>query len=151
MRGRKPTPHHLKVLRGNPGHRPIRPEPQPSLAPKPPEPPPFLSAYAATEWRRIAPELHWLGLLTVVDVAPFAAYCQAFAKWRQALESLEGTGLLVTADGITRAHPLVLIARQAAADMLKFAGEFGLTPVARARIGGGRQQGGGGKFGGLIA
>jgi phage terminase small subunit len=43
-------------------------------------------------------------------------------------------GLLVkTSDG-PRANPLTRIASRAASDMLRFAGEFGLTPVARARI-----------------
>ena len=29
MRGRKPIPTHLKVLRGNPGHQALRPEHEP--------------------------------------------------------------------------------------------------------------------------
>src|SRR5262245_25295273 len=111
MRGRKPMPAHLKVLRGNPGHQRIRPEPKPSLLLEPPAPPAYLAGYAADEWRRIAPELHWLGLLTALDIAPFAAYCQAFAKWRHASEALEATGMMVKAeDGTTRPHPLVSIA-----------------------------------------
>jgi hypothetical protein len=31
MRGRKPIPTHLKVLRGNPGHQALRPELEPTL------------------------------------------------------------------------------------------------------------------------
>ena len=62
MPGRPPTPTHLKLLRGNPGKRPIRPEPQPEQPPTPPEPPDFLTGYAFDEWRRVAPELHRLGL-----------------------------------------------------------------------------------------
>jgi Phage terminase, small subunit len=46
-----------------------------------------------------------------------------------------GRALLVkNADGNARENPLVKIAANAAKDMLRFAGEFGLTPVARARI-----------------
>jgi len=44
-------------------------------------------------------------------------------------------GLIVkSADGNVRRHPLVKVASDAAADMLTFASEFGLTPVARARL-----------------
>jgi P27 family predicted phage terminase small subunit len=44
-------------------------------------------------------------------------------------------GLLIkTADGDARRNPLAKIASDAAEDMLRFAGEFGLTPVARTRL-----------------
>ena len=35
-----------------------------------------------------ATELHRLGLLTKVDIAPLAAYCHAYGQWRMAAESL---------------------------------------------------------------
>ena len=56
MRGRKPMPTHLKVLRGNPGHQALRPEREPDYeaAPDIPEPPAFLMPVAKDEWRRIA-------------------------------------------------------------------------------------------------
>ena len=71
------VPTHLRLLRGNPGKRPIKPEPEPAVPDKPPEPPNFLSDEAKNEWWRVAPELHALSLLTVLDVMPLAAYCQA--------------------------------------------------------------------------
>jgi phage terminase small subunit len=67
--GRPPQPTHLKLICGNPGHRPIRPEPQPAISETVPDAPDFLAPYAVDEWYRIGPELHRLGLLTVVDVA----------------------------------------------------------------------------------
>ena len=54
-----------------------------------PPPPEFLSEYARAEWDRIAMELYRLKLLTVVDIAPLAAYCEAYAKWRTAVEKLK--------------------------------------------------------------
>jgi P27 family predicted phage terminase small subunit len=39
-----------------------------------------------------------------------------------------------TVDGNPRRNPLVKIAADAAEDMLRFAGEFGLTPIARTRL-----------------
>ena len=81
-----PVPFPLKALRGNPGKRPMRPEPQPEIAADVPEPPAFITGYAADEWWKTAPELHRLGLLTRIDVPALAAYCHAFGQWRMAAE-----------------------------------------------------------------
>jgi len=95
--------------------------------------------HAREEWLRLSPELYRLGLLTIVDVNAFAAYCQAFGRWRQAEEALAEAGELVTVDQRTKKRrilkqsPLVGIASAAARDMISYAGQFGLTPVARSR------------------
>ena len=57
-----PVPFPLQVLRGNPSKRPLRPEPQPEQSIDVPEPPAFITGYAADEWRVVAPELPRLGL-----------------------------------------------------------------------------------------
>lgn len=36
---------------------------------------------ARKEWRRITPELHHLGLISRIDRAALALYCQAYARW----------------------------------------------------------------------
>jgi P27 family predicted phage terminase small subunit len=161
MRGPPPTPTHLRLLRGNPGKRAIRPEPQPPIPADMPEPPSFLGAYARDEWWTAGPELHRLGLLTAVDVMPFAAYCGAVDRWRTATERLDAmaendpvmSGLMVrTRSGTPIQNPLVLTARQAANDMVTYAGHFGMTPAARARIAaaGFDRPNGSGKFDGLL-
>ena len=63
-----PVPFPLKVLRGNPGKRPMKFEPRPEQHADVPEPPAFITGYAADEWWRTAPELHRLGLLIRIDV-----------------------------------------------------------------------------------
>src|SRR5258708_16436278 len=83
-----PVPFPLKKLRGNPGRRPMKPEPQPEQHIDVPDPPSFITGFAADEWWSVAPELHRLGLLTMVDVAPLAAYCRAYGHWRTAEEAL---------------------------------------------------------------
>ncbi len=109
-------------------------------------------------------DLGWssdVGLLTVADVASLAAYCQAYGHWRIAEEALARMadrdehmhGLLIkTVDGNPRRNPLVKVAADAAEDMLRFAGEFGLTPVARTRLaaGGYAQPSPPSKFEGLL-
>ena len=58
--------------------------------------------------------------------------------------------LMKTKDG-PRRNPVLKVATDAASNMLRFAGEFGLTPVARARLGAaGWTQTGPGKFDGFI-
>jgi P27 family predicted phage terminase small subunit len=94
-----------------------------------------LSEPAKAEWRRLAPELHRLGLLTVLDHTAFAAYCSSFARWVEADRLLQTEGLLATGStGNTIAHPLFKVATQSARDMIKAGAEFGLTPSARARL-----------------
>jgi P27 family predicted phage terminase small subunit len=162
MRGPPPTPNVVKLLRGNPGKRRIGAEPEPQIPDHVPEPPAFLVGYAMDEWYRVGSELHRLRLLTIVDVMAFAAYCQAYAHWRTAEETLNAMaerdpvtcGLLVKrADGNAGQNPMVRIAANAAADMVRYAGEFGMSPAARARIsaGVGYEPPPGGKFDGLLA
>jgi P27 family predicted phage terminase small subunit len=144
MPGPKPTPTHLKLLRGNPGQRPInKREPKPSIAPEPPEPPDFLSPAAKDEWWRIVPELHALGLLTVLDLKVLAAYCSTAAHWEAAERMLRdmaerdpvtGALLIKTAAGNAMYNPVIGIARKAAQDMVRIAAEFGFSPAARTRI-----------------
>jgi P27 family predicted phage terminase small subunit len=121
----------------------MKPEPQPEISADVPEPPPFITGYAADEWWRTAPELHRLGLLTRIDVPALAAYCHAFGQWRMAAESLAKmqandpimNGMIIrTKYGDAAMNPLVSIARKHAGDVMRFAAEFGLTPVARSRL-----------------
>jgi phage terminase small subunit len=49
-----------------------------------------------------------------------------------------------------RRHPLIKVIADAASDMVRYAGEFGLTPVARTRLTQGLQQSPS-KFDGLLA
>jgi P27 family predicted phage terminase small subunit len=158
--GPAPTPLHLKLLKGNPGKRALRPEVEPAIAPTVPDAPVFLVGYAMDEWYRVAPELHRLGLLRVTDTMPLAAYCVAYMMWRTAVETLASVaardpvmhGLIIkSADGNPRRNPLVRVAADAAADMVSYASEFGLSPVARSRLAAGvGGQPSPSKFGGLL-
>jgi P27 family predicted phage terminase small subunit len=134
--GRPPKPTALKILGGNPGKRPLNSlEPRPRSSAKVPRPPSFLSKEAKKEWRRVAPGLHEMGLLTEVDVAALAAYCQAFARWQVAEQMLTDEGMtFVTEKGYVGQHPAVAIARQSWQVIKQFAAEFGMTPSARGRM-----------------
>jgi P27 family predicted phage terminase small subunit len=153
MRGRRPTPSHLRLLQGNPQHRPInKSEPQP-----PPvetiDAPDYLTGYALDEWHRVAPGMQVMGLLTVLDIHILAAYGVAYSRWREVEEKLAE---LREKDPVTRGslidgkiNPLVKFSRNCATELLRYAGEFGFTPAARTRISVG-QPVGPSKFDGLI-
>ena len=116
QRGRKPKPTALKMLEGNPGGRPLN----------------------TKEWKRMAKVLEQMGLLTEMDMAAFAGYCQAYARWKEAEEFLTQHGSMVrTPNGYLQQVPQVSIAQTNMKIMLKFCEQFGLTPSARSRIVGG--------------
>lgn len=133
-RGPAPKPTRLKVLEGNPGKRALpKNEPKPQLGA--PEMPKWLPEDAKAEWRRVAPELARLGLLTMIDGSSLAAYCEAFARWKRAVEQYNEEGQTFrTEAGYLAQHPAVGIANKAMGEMLKFGREFGLTPSSRGRM-----------------
>jgi P27 family predicted phage terminase small subunit len=89
-RGRKPKPTALKVIEGNRSKTILRPDTiQPPKRSKPLAPPPHLTQAARSEWRRLALGLTQLGLLSTMDRAAFAAYCQAYGRWVEAERELE--------------------------------------------------------------
>jgi P27 family predicted phage terminase small subunit len=152
----------IKLRRGNPGKRRLRPEPEPARGETCPDAPRYLRGVAADEWHTVAPELWRIGLLRVTDIHVLGAYCMAVSRWATAETSLAQIaekdplthGLLIkAADGTPRRNPLVKIASDAADAMLSFASQLGATPAARARLAAGpfgQPQGGGGKFDGLL-
>jgi phage terminase small subunit len=77
--GRKPKPTHLKLLEGERNKDRINFD-EPKFKPKAPKCPSWLSKEARREWRRLAPDLERLGLLTDADLAMFASYCSAVGK-----------------------------------------------------------------------
>jgi P27 family predicted phage terminase small subunit len=128
-----PVPFIVAKLKGSPGKRATRQAPEPAAFERCPEAPSYLPEHARQEWDRVAPGLWAIGLITVVDTACLAAYCSSYAMWRRASEELESL-TVETRAGDLRRHPLIKVIADAASDMVRYAGEFGLTPVARTRI-----------------
>ena len=86
----------------------------------------------------MAKVLESMGLLTEIDMAAFAGYCQAYARWKEAEEFLTQHGSMVrTPNGYLQQVPQVSIAQTNMKIMLKFCEQFGLTPSSRSRIVGG--------------
>lgn len=133
-KGRPPKPTAIKELEGNPGKRPLnKNEPRPKQ--KAPKCPSWLEPDAKKEWRRLSKELEAMGLLTQVDMAAFAGYCQAFARWKEAEEFISKHGsILKTSSGYIQQIPQVSIAQQNLKQIRNFCSELGLSPSARSRL-----------------
>jgi P27 family predicted phage terminase small subunit len=132
--GRPPKPTHLKIVAGNPGHRPLNDE-EPKPVVRIPKRPPELTDEAAKEWKRIAKELHELGLLTNIDRAALSAYCQAWGRWIESQKSLVQFGTIVKSPtGYPMQSPFLAINNEAFRQFTAMLTEFGMTPAARSRI-----------------
>ena len=155
--GRQKKPAALKVLEGNPGKKRIPTEPIPPVGM--PTLPEFLDEYAKTEWDRIVDGLYAMKVLAEIDQQVLAAYCTAYSRWRHAEEELQAlvinggviAGLVhKTISGNYIQQPLIGIANKAAADMVRYASEFGIGAAARAKLGVDSGKGKESKFTGLI-
>ena len=133
-KGRKPKPTAIKELEGNPGKRKLN-ENEPKPVRKAPSCPKWLLPEAKKEWRRLAKTMEAMGTLTESDRSAFAAYCQAYARWKEAEERITDRGLVIrTPSGYPQQVPYVSIAQQYLKIMGQFAERFGLDPSSRSRI-----------------
>jgi P27 family predicted phage terminase small subunit len=142
MRGRKPEPTTVKLLRGARMDRVNELEPPPP--PGQPEPPEHLDNIAKAEWTRIAGILSRMGLLSHAEGPALMLYCEAYSKWLRARGEIVKRGMVIERDILnsnghktgTRlfANPAILIEMQAMRLMKDLLVEFGLTPSSRARV-----------------
>jgi P27 family predicted phage terminase small subunit len=135
MSGRRPKPTAIRRLEGNRGKRawnhaePVAPDAMPRC-------PEHLAPVARKEWRRVARTLHDMGVLTTIDRAALAAYCQAYARWVEAEERLKETpSLFKTPSGYVQQSPWLAIANKQLELMGRYMTELGMTPAARSRVG----------------
>ena len=135
-KGRKSIPSKIINLRGGTRHthRPDRDqEPQPPE--KMPRCPKHLNKEARKEWRRAGRILQSIGIMTELDMAVLAGYCDAFAQWAEATIKVQETGLVYKkADGTPGLNPYLRVAREAYDRMMKAAVLLGLSPSSRAGL-----------------
>jgi len=123
---RKPTV--LKVIQGT-TRRDRMPANEPKPAPIAPKCPSWLDREAKAEWRRLAPKLEKLGLLTEADGSAFAVYCEAYSRWKRAALALRKL------DVTDPAFRKVAVTLEKAAQELRAQGaRFGLSPADRGRL-----------------
>lgn len=100
-----------------------------------PDCPAHLSEEAREEWFRLVDVLREMGVITVIDRAVLAAYCQAYGRWVEAEEKLKETPLLIkTPSGYIQQSPWLNVANRQMELMGRYMTEIGLTPASRSRI-----------------
>jgi P27 family predicted phage terminase small subunit len=133
VRGPKPKPIEQRQREGNPGNRPL-PEPvklQPGQIVKPDDLPPAASKL----WDDVVPVLEEARVLNRIDTAALLALCLQWHRAEQARVVLAKEGLFTFGStGQIVEHPALGVERQAHQMFIRFAEQFGITPVARARI-----------------
>lgn len=139
-RGFKSQPTVLKMLRGNPGKRPLNQlEPQPARDAI--VPPAYLVGASLAKWHQVLPGLLATGVITNADIETLARYCTMHEQFLFCLAEIRaGRGQIELRDPRTdeivniKSTPAGLNAHKLAASMLRIEQEFGLTPSARSGI-----------------
>jgi len=107
-------------------------------------PPDWMNADAAAEWQRVMPELAARRTLTPADLAALESYCLQIGQARQMQRVIDELNdpFVYSAEGVPRPHPAYRGQRDAITTARQLAAELGLTPAARARVGGESSKGG---------
>jgi P27 family predicted phage terminase small subunit len=137
-RGPAPKPNGLRLIEGTDSKGRSGRQVDRSKEPLPPEgaltPPYRMSAEAQAVWDRTVADLQSMGLAAPSDARTLAAYCEACVNFDKSTEMLNSTSLLVRGDKALVINKMFLIQERSAAQILRFAQEFGLTPSARSRV-----------------
>lgn len=131
MASRGPTPERKAGRKAPPVERPACPN--------------WLDDEGVAEWNRLCPLLEDAGLMTKLDRAALAAYCQAWAELIVCTTELQTAGRFIktpiqSAKGEvvgekTVPHPALAAQRDALSRVRQYLGDLGLTPYARKRMG----------------
>jgi P27 family predicted phage terminase small subunit len=137
-----PKPTAIRKLEGNLGRRPFN-QREPHPDPVEPDIPTYLNATAKREWRKLAPVLQRMRVLTEADGVMLANLCISVATLRQIRQTIDmlekqsgGSALLVEnkRSGMVVVSPLIRQLHREAELQIKICREFGLSPSSRARV-----------------
>jgi P27 family predicted phage terminase small subunit len=132
--GRKPKPFNLKLIEGNREKRPIKKEPKPEALANL-SAPSWLDAFGRQFWKRLAPELARLGLLSVLDRDLLSAAAERWSVYRRAARELKTSLVQSTKANGRIGKPESAIAKQALMECRAILAEFGCSPASRTRVG----------------
>lgn len=152
-RGPLRKPNALKILEGNPGKRTLNLADGVNPKIEVPPAPRHLGKEAAKEWKRITPHLVELGLISAIDRAALALYCQAYGRLAELEEAFKGkVAQIQQADGVDYPEAVYRASRTTTPSgyeqqsvIVQLIGShriqvhrhlmhFGLSPAARARV-----------------
>ncbi len=134
MRGRKPVPTGLKLMRGTlKKHRMNPTEPAPTVGSS--DPLKGLTQRAREHYARLTEDIAGMGILTTVDGAALSELAQAMADYESACVALARDGMVTKGDhGVMTRSPWLIVRKQASDQMQRGFADFGLTPAARVRL-----------------
>ena len=134
MKGRKPTPSHLKLVTGNPSKRPINAR-EPQIA---------ADLFAPPEWFNDAQRAVWTyyiasapsGMLKACDMSVLAALCVACVLHQHAVVALgkDDELTVVAGNGTLIASPYLRIIARQSEIVLRACSELGFSPTSRSRV-----------------
>jgi P27 family predicted phage terminase small subunit len=140
--GRRPKPTALKLVDGT--ARPDRMNPDEPIPPSGEvKCPVWLHGRARRVWRELEPVLKAMGVLTVADVAMFAALCETQAEFIDAREDVRKRGIEIERKRydkqgrefyLVEDNPSVRIASDAGKRLKALMVEFGMSPSSRTRV-----------------
>lgn len=136
-RGPKPDPAAVKIAKGNPGRRRVGADPKAEEQSREIKvaPPSWLKDDGLKVWRRLAPGVEKLRLLTAVDAETFARYCRNFARWLDANKAVDELGMAYdTETGYERIRVAMAVSIRLEPVLERAEDRFGLNPAERQRI-----------------
>jgi P27 family predicted phage terminase small subunit len=132
LRGFPPRPTVIDEYLGNPDRRPHN-----KLEPKPTgdaECPRKLTAAAKREWRKLAPILERMRVLTEADSLALGNLCQDLADEYDVAIKIRKSSHLITQKGYVQLNPLFTLQNELRKRISNGFREFGCNPAARTRI-----------------
>lgn len=151
-RGPLPKPTALKLLEGNPGKRALNLADGVNPRIEVPSAPRHLGDMAKKEWKRITPLLQELGLVSGLDLAALALYCQAYGRLCELETAFAGqvkieedkgasyadavyrVSYSVTPSGYAQQSVITQLIKSHREQVNRHLMHFGLSPAARGRV-----------------
>lgn len=138
--GRKPLAQEVKeatgAFRKNPQRKAVDAPKADGLAPDPPR---TMCRIAKQKWKELICDLKRNGVLSSDTRELLTSYCTIFAKWVEARNKVEETGLAI--ESVDKHGNLVITKNPYVSEMHKFRDqlnkmlpEFGLTPASRQKL-----------------
>jgi P27 family predicted phage terminase small subunit len=132
----KPT--QMKIVQGNPGHRPLpQNEPMPeALDAGTPAPDKFATNSQATiAWEGVLPLLVNMRVMTEADIPMLILYCEAYSDEVNAIEQMGVEGAVQTAStGHAQVSAWYTVRKDARIVQMKILSLFGMTPSDRTKV-----------------
>jgi P27 family predicted phage terminase small subunit len=101
-----------------------------------PEPPDDLPTEGVELWNDVLPWLVQVNVIQMIDLPTFTQMCRVYAQAERARKVLDEQGFFALGSGGQLAeHPAMRILQTAQMMFLRHAGEFGMTTMARTRLG----------------